>query len=255
MKTNRTILGLFCVLLAIGVAFGAAPIINKTAAAKTDIVRVTRNISQGSKITDDDVQIVNVGAHGLPESVIKNTDAVIGKYAAVDLRTDDYLLPSKLGDTADSADYVFKTLDGSRQAMSISIGSFANGVSGKLQNGDIVSVIAVNKTTGAEATIPPQLKYVRVITATSSTGYDADNPNEEASEMPSTVTLLVNEEQSKLLAEYEANGIVHLALVFRGEEETANQFIAVQDQFFETANTEEEGGTVKTQEGGDTDNG
>ena len=244
---NRTVLGLFCILLAIGVAFGAAPIINKTAAAKTDIVRVVRNISQGSRLTADDVEIVNVGAHNLPANVIKSTDAVIGKYAAVDLRTDDYLMPSKLNDTADSADYVFKTLDGSKQAMSISIGSFANGVSGKLQNGDIVSVIIACKTSGAAAFIPAQLKYVRVVTTTTSTGYDADNPNEESNESPATVTLLADETQSKLLAEYEANGVIHLSLVYRGDEETANQFIAVQDQFLES----EDENSKKTQEEGD----
>ena len=233
MKKNRTILGIFCILLAIGVAFGVAPLINKTAAAKTDIVRVTKNIPQGAVITSGDVQTVSVGAHNLPANVIKKAEDVVGKYAACDLKADDYLLPSKISATADSAGDIFKSLDGSKQAMSITISGFALGLSGKLQNGDIVTVIVASKNAGTAAAMPAELKYVRVITATTPSGYDADNPNDEKTEMPSTVTLLVNAQQSRMLAEYEANSIIHLALVYRGDEAAANQFIAAQDQYFE----------------------
>ena len=230
---NRTVIGIFCILLSVGVAFGIAPFINQTAAARTDVVRVTRDISHGSRITENDVEIVSVGAHNLPSNVIKKTEDVVGKFAATDLKADMYLLPSKISDTADSAYDVFKTLDGSKQAMSITIGSFAGGVSGKLKNGDIVSVIIACKNPGTPAVIPAELKYVRVITTTTSSGYQADNPNEEGNEMPSTVTLIVNDEQSRLLAEFENNAVIHLAFVFRGDEGTANQFITAQDEYFE----------------------
>lgn len=48
--------------------------------------------------------------------------------------------------------------------------------------------------------------------------------------LPSTVTLLVNEVQARLLANREINGKVHLALVYRGEEAKARQFLDAQDK-------------------------
>lgn len=44
------------------------------------------------------------------------------------------------------------------------------------------------------------------------------------------MTLLVNEVQARLLANREINGKVHLALVYRGEEAKARQFLDAQDK-------------------------
>ena len=230
-KILNRLLGIICILLAFAVTFGIAPVINKTASAKTDILRLTRNIPQGTQISDSDLQSVSVGAFNLPDNIITDKDDVIGKFAACDLKSDDYLLPSKICDTADSASDVFKSLNGSQRAISITINSFAGGLSGKLLNGDIVSVIVVNRDSGT--VILSELKYIRVITTTSSSGYDADSNNDDKNEMPSTVTLLVNEEQARLLAEHENNSSIHLSLVYRGNEETANQFLEVQKAVFD----------------------
>ena len=57
--------------------------------------------------------------------------------------------------------------------------------------------------------------------------------NEDGSfSMPSTVTVLANPEQAKLLASYEGNATIHAAFVFRGDKEIADQFLAVQDAYF-----------------------
>ncbi len=68
--------------------------------------------------------------------------------------------------------------------------------------------------------IPAELQYVEVIAVTANSGYDA-NTGEELEEgadreLPGTVTLLVTPEQSKVLAELEADGKLHLSLVYRG---------------------------------------
>lgn len=49
-------------------------------------------------------------------------------------------------------------------------------------------------------------------------------------ELISTVTLLVSPEQAKVLAELEAEGTIHLALVYRGDRENANKFLTSQDE-------------------------
>ena len=57
--------------------------------------------------------------------------------------------------------------------MSITIGSFAGGLSGKLENGDIVSICVTDKDDHTE--IPAGLKYVKVITTTTSGGIDEND--------------------------------------------------------------------------------
>ena len=129
---------------------------------------------------------------------------------------------------------ILRSLDGTKQAVSITISSFAAGLSGKLQNGDIVSVLA---TSGDQTTIPPELRYVRVITATSSNGLDAGQTDEDGqAELPSTVTLLVNETQAKILAAQEDSGKMHLALVYRGDASKAQTFLDAQEKVFAGGN-------------------
>ncbi len=53
---------------------------------------------------------------------------------------------------------------------------------------------------------------------------------EDERELPSTVTLLVSPEQSRVLAELEADGKLHLTLVYRGSRENADRFLAVQNE-------------------------
>ena len=69
---------------------------------------------------------------------------------------------------------------------------------------------------------------------TANSGYDA-NTGEELEdgadrELPGTVTLLVTPEQSMVLAELEADGKLHLSLVYRGDEKSAGQFLEAQNQ-------------------------
>jgi pilus assembly protein CpaB len=225
---NRTILGIICIVLAVTVMFGIAPIVNKLASQKTEIVRVTKNITQGQQITAEDIKAIEVGGYNLPDSVIKSAKSVIGKYAACDIKADDYLLPSKLTDNADSANDVFKTLNGTQQAISITIQNFAGGLSGKLKNGDIVSILVTEEKKTA---IPAQLTYVKVITTTTANGSDKNEvtKNKDGTyDLPSTVTLLVNPEQAKLLAGYEVNAKLHIALVYRGDAQTAEKFLKAQ---------------------------
>lgn len=107
-------------------------------------------------------------------------------------------------------------------------------ISGKLENGDIISLIVYDKST-EEALIPPELTYVRVITTTTADGFDKDelSANDDGTyDLPTTVTLLVNSEQAKLLTMYENTAKIHADLVYRGDDETAKKFLDAQDEYF-----------------------
>lgn len=231
---NRTIIGIVCIVLALVVTFAVAPLVNRMAESKIDIVRMTKDVVQGHQISENDIEVVKVGGYNLPADVILKKENVVGRFATTDLKAGDYLLPSKLTSTSDKANDVFRTLDGTKQAISITIQTFAGGLSGKLQNGDIVQLV-VYENDRSEAFIPGGLTYVKVITTTTAEGADKDEltVNEDGTyELPSTVTLLVNQAQAKLLVEYENKGRIHADLVYRGDEATAQKFLEAQDEYF-----------------------
>ena len=239
---NRTIIGIVCIALALVVTFGIAPLVNKISDSRTDIVRMKKDVDQGHLISEDDIEIVAVGSHGLANGTIKKKDEVVGKFAACDLKVGDSLFPSKLSLTSDSADDVFHTLNGKKQAISITISTFAGGLSGKLENGDIISLIVFDNDTN-EAFIPAGLTYVKVITTTTQSGFDKDEvtPNEDGTyELPTTVTLLVNPAQAQMLVDYENTGVIHADLVYRGDSKTAQKFLDAQDLYFEMLEAEDE---------------
>lgn len=227
---NRTVIGVLCILLALIICFGVTPLFSRSASEKTEIVRVTKDIKEGDEITAEMVQTVEVGAYNLPQNLMTDKKEVIGKYATADLAAGDYILSSKLSAIPAAENAYLYNLDGTKQAISVTIKSFATGLSGKLESGDIVTVIVADYQGKGETAIPPELQYVEVISVTASSGYDANTGEVvDEKELPSTVTLLVTTEQAKVLAELEQDSELHLALVYRGTPENAAKFIAAQD--------------------------
>ena len=238
---NRTVIGVLCILLALIICFGITPIFSRSASEKTEIVRVTKDIKEGDEITAEMVQTVEVGAYNLPQNLMTDKKEVIGKYATADLAAGDYILSSKLSAVPAAENAYLYNLDGTKQAISVTIKSFAVGLSGKLESGDIVTVIVADYQGKGETAIPPELQYVEVISVTASSGYDANTGEVvDEKELPSTVTLLVTTEQAKVLAELEQDSELHLALVYRGTPENAAKFIAAQDALIEELYAEPE---------------
>ena len=240
---NRTALGVICIVLSLLICFALTPLFNQSVSQKASIVRVAKDIKTGDQITKDMVQTVEVGGYNLPESIVRQADTVIGKYATADLSAGDYILSAKLTDIPAAENAYLYSLNGDKQAISVSIKNFAEGLSGKLISGDIVSVIAPDYKKQGSTVIPPELTYVEVIGVTASTGYDTDqrdagpdssSTEEDEKELPATVTLLVSPEQAKILAELEADGKLHLSLVYRGPKENAAKFTELQDKVIET---------------------
>ncbi len=238
---NRTVIGIICIVLAVAVTFGVAPMVNRMMGDTTTVIRLSANIRQGAQITAEQIETVEVKTDTIPTGIITQKTQVIGKYAASALYSGDYFTDSKLTVQANTAEDVFASLDGSEVAVSITINTFASGLSGKLQNGDIISIIVTNKDNG-NAVIPAELKYIKVITTTTAGGIDKDSiiENEDGSyDLPSTVTVLVSTKQAKMLAKYEDSSAMQAALVYRGDNKTAQQFLDKQDEYLKTA-----GGTV-----------
>ena len=244
---NRTTIGVICMVLAIAVTFLIAPVVNRLSTDTCEVIRLSTDVKQGVRITAEHLETATVRKDSVPGGVLTDPQNVIGRYAASALYAGDYLTAAKLTGEANTAGDIFAALDGSKLAVSVTIDTFAAGLSGKLENGDIISMIVVDKNTGT-ASIPGALKYMKVITTTTSGGIDQDSivKNEDGSyEIPSTVTLLANTEQAKLLAGYEADTTLTVALVYRGTAEKAKLFLDKQDAFFMTGQASGAGEAVE----------
>ena len=195
------------------------------------------------------VTTAEVGSYNLPSGLMTVEDNVVGKYAKADLAVGDYILAAKLSEAPAAENAYLYNLDGTKQAISVTIKSFATGLSGKLQSGDIVSVIVADYPEDGETTIPAELQYVEIISVTASTGYDANTGEAKGDEkeLPSTVTFLVLPEQAKVLAELEQDAKLHLALVYRGTVDGAKQFIEAQDELIEELYAEPEESSAESE--------
>ena len=209
---NRTVLGVICIAVALVICFLITPLFNASASKTTEIICMKNDVRVGQEITEKDIETVTVGAYNLPSDIIRTSDEIVGKYVASELLKGEYVLVSKISDTPANENNYLYGLTGEKRAISITIPTFAKGLSGKLQSGDIVSIIACDYRESGETVVPDELQYV-----------------EEAG-LPSSITLLVSPMQANILAELESNGEIHIELVYRGDAENSSKFIEAQEK-------------------------
>lgn len=230
---KRTIIGIACMILAVLVVFVIGPYVNQASIETVDVIRLSRNVPQGTQITSEHLEVVALPPSAVPAGIVNNINQIQGQYAATQLYAGDFLTPEKMVPDTTSADTILASLEEGQFAISVPV-SFAGGLSGKLENGDVIRFYI--RSSGANATTftPDSLQYVKVITTTTGGGIDQDEllVNEDGSyEMPSTITLLVNEEQARDLAHYSGSSL-YISLVCRAESENAETFLAQQAQYF-----------------------
>lgn len=253
---NRLVIGTACIVSACVISFVLVPVMSYvTGTEMTTVAVMTSPLEKGKQIESSMVRTERIPAQGLPGSALRDGKQAVGKYAAVDLVAGDALLESKLTDSIPFVnDYLYEIPQG-KQAISATIQTFANGLSGKLLAGDVVSVYAVpNQTKSQEtdfhAVQPPELRYVRVLAVTDPLGSDKlrdeppaesqniDQPDEE--NQPATVTMLTRPEQAAVIAGLEVNAKLHLALVSRGNEQTAQSYLKSQEDYLDDAAKKDE---------------
>ncbi len=260
---NRTVLGVVCIALALIICFAITPLFNAAKSKTMQIIRIKNDLKIGQEITSSDVESAEVGAYNMPSDVLQKSEDVVGKYATMEMVKGEYVLPTKISDTPASENAYLYNLTGEKRAISITIPSFAGGLSGKLISGDVVSIIAVDYKEQDKTLVPEELQYVEVIAVTDSKGNDDETvtvkpDGEEETELPETVTLLVTPMQANILAELEADGEIHVALVYRGSAENAQKFILAQEKLLEELISEDEkeqesvaGGTQEKEQQGE----
>lgn len=239
MLKNRTLIGIVLIVIAIGICFGISPLFSKLLDSKTNIVRLKNDVEQGTQITSGMLEVVEVGTLNVPENTITDPTLIVGKYTVTAMFKGDTFITEKLTDVVDNSDSLLRQLEPNETAMSVTIRSFANGLSGKLQQGDIIQIVSVDDEDDT-ATVYDELQYVEVLTTTASNGSDdvyqdgkvnegaTDDGDEEENELYATVTVVLQDRAQALrLAECE-NTSLHAVFICRGNDELKEECLKAQ---------------------------
>ena len=245
---NRFIYGILSIVLAAVIAFIAIPAVTSKTSSTCEIARMKNAVPRGTLITTNDVELAEVGGFNLPNGVARQTQDVIGTYAATDLFPGDYILPEKVSSVPLSSDLSLNGIPDGMVAISITTQTLATALSDKLQGGDIIRLYHYDDDNELEpVTDIPELRFVKVLSVTDSKGLDVDytTPPEEDEErqQTATITVLATPEQALLLARYENEGRLHVALITRGNEKLAEELLGRQSEILLTLygdGTEEE---------------
>lgn len=251
MKVNsRFLYGILSILLAAIIAFIAIPTVTRKTNSKVEIVRITTALDRGDPITAKDVELAEVGGFNLPDNVATKLEDVIGTYAASSLYPGDYILSGKVSSTPLSSDLTLNAIPDGMVAISITVQSLAAGLSDKLQSGDIIRLYHYNDLSGTLNVVQdiPELKFVKVLSVSDSKGLDIDytkQPEEDEEKLQTaTLTVQATPEQAILLTQYENEGMLHVALISRGNEalakELLNQQAEILTQLYENEDADAE---------------
>ena len=234
---NRFIYGIFSIILAAIIAFIAVPAVSKQTNGTCEVVRMKQMVTRGMQITAEDVEVVTVGEYNLPGSVAKKETDVVGTYAAADLYPGDYILAEKVSSTPVSSDPMLNEIPDGKVVLSITTQTLATALSDKLQDGDIVRLYHYNEEEEEPVKDIPELRFIKVLSISDADGLDVDytkplNEDEEK-QQTATITVLASPEQAMLLTRFENEGVLHVALVSRGNAKLAEELLLRQEQVLE----------------------
>lgn len=228
---NRFLYGIISILLAAVIAFIAIPAVTKKTSSTVQIVRVKNPLERGQLIQEKDLELIEVGSYNLPEQLAQNLDDVSGAYAAADLMPGDYILASKVSSSPLSSDPALNAIPDGMTAISVTTQTSAAALSDKLQAGDIVRLYHYYDQLNPLAPVEdiPELRYMQILSVTDSKGNPIDytRPLDEEEERPqtATITVLASPEQAMLLTRYENEGVLHVALICRNNQESGQELL------------------------------
>lgn len=153
-----------------------------------------------------------------------------GLYVTADLAAGDYILTSKVSTVPVSSDVALNDIPSGKVAISLTVKTLASGLSDKLQPNDIIRIYHFLET----AEEVPELRFVKVLSVTDSDGINVDNAKEptedEEPQQSATITVLASPEQARIITELENDGVAHVALISRNNDQLAEELLAEQDK-------------------------
>lgn len=211
---NKTFVGGVCIVLAAIFAFLLLPSMNKKKGETQTVYKLKTSVSAGTQITVEMLDDKEVGSYGLPETIVKNKDDIIGKYTNCSISAEDYILTTKLSEFAADAQLDKVSANG-HKLITITISSVAAGVGNHIKAGDIVSVYSF---IDGKTVIFDELRNLEIYSIENDDGENLEEAqkNEDAEKIAATATLIVNDSQAEKLVLAEYSGKLHIVFERRG---------------------------------------
>ncbi len=212
---NKLVIGGICIVIAAVLAFLVLPGMYKQKEKTIMVCKLQTEIAAGTKIEKEMLKETEVGSYGLPESVVKNPDDIVGKYAKISMTPDDYLLLSRFEDYV-SDEKLDKVIAEGKRLVAVSVPTNAASVANQLKRGD--KVTAVYYADDAVVT-DNDLHGLEIYSVENEDAQNLENvQGSEDSEdtIAASVTLIATEAQAVKLVNAEYSGKVHLILESRG---------------------------------------
>ncbi len=238
---NKSFIGGICIIAALLIAFVVVPLIQKMVTSETtSVVILNQDVTVGEHVTEDMVTTKEMPTYNLPETTIHNVTNVVGSYVIVPACKGDILTINHLTNEYPGGNPELASLPVGKLAISLSLDTLAQSVSGKLRAGDVIQLYAVfsdnasdNNASEYTAVIIPELQYVEVLSVSDADAVDVTDQSEDVQKI-STVTLIVNQAQAKAVTGLEAYATIHAALACRGDEAMKAALLEAQEKFLVT---------------------
>jgi pilus assembly protein CpaB len=242
---NKLFIGILCILLAVLVGFVLIPSLNRQQTDTTVVLQLKQDVHEGEAIDRNMLEPVAIPHIAVSKQAVRSADDAAGKLAAHDLYAGDFLTKEKITASIDTHDAFRKGTAQNKRVIAITLPSLACGLSGKLQPGDIVSVLSIPKAgslnqtldttnpspssedaeaipddqcdTKPIAVIWDELRAIEVCAVTTAKGKTPDT-SADTPELPATVLLYVTDLQAAQLVELEQTSRLHLIFVARGSD-------------------------------------
>lgn len=230
--------GAVSMLLGLVIAFAGIPMLKMAVTETEPTVRFAQDVKAGTKVTADLLVVVDMSPYHLPPDTLHEKQAAVGQYVKTDAVAGDLATASRFSEGYPGADPQMVGLPEDTVAISISLPDLSQSVSGKLRQGDIVQIFAVEDNNSFQAAAPPELQYVEVLAASYADGSDVQETQDTSVDNTakdgalSTVTLLANAEQAACLAGLNQNAKLHAALVIRGDDAAKARALKAQADYF-----------------------
>lgn len=222
-KNKKAIAILGAAVLTLGSLVALAPKIKSGLVGEIETVyKLKRDVEIGQKIQADNLEEVERSKSYIPKGVVRDKKDIVGKYVKTNIYDYDYITKEKLAGEEDDVFYDVGKL------VSVTLHTQPAGVSGKLQRGDVVTVLGYAQVEGeigsTEVKAPAELSAVEIVSVTNGNLQDINKEmkgkdDAAPSDLPATVILKVqSEEQAKKLVELEYGSKLHLVFQARGEQ-------------------------------------
>jgi pilus assembly protein CpaB len=171
------------------------------------VVAVSADIDVGTRITAEQLKLIELPAAAAPDSAFGTIEEVVGRVNRIRLVADDLVLESKLSPVG-AASGLQAVIPEGKRAITVRANDVI-GLAGFLRPGDMVDVIGtVQERPGAELIAKTVLQRIPVLTV----GKEMERTADGKQKTVETVTLLVSPEEAERLVLVTTEGRIQLVL-------------------------------------------